>query len=279
MRKYVLGGAQFSDNYGKYVPISKKNRIQIRRLLTYANKLNITSIDLATNYSGVIERLSRSKSVNNFQISTKIQFIPAKEKSIYYSLVNDLMKLEVNNFNTIFVHNWATLNFQDKKKSLNFLKLLVEDGIAIQPGISVYETSELNNFEFDRGVVQAPLNFYNTEFINCHRALELKASGITFQARSLFHQGVLLNINQRLIHKYKDLIIFVEYCNFNEISQLEACLNVFDNQSLFTELVIGVNKMHQLKQIFEIPTILSDINTFANKFNFDKNFTDPRNWS
>ena len=189
------------------------------------------------------------------------------------------MKLKVNNFNTIFVHNWDTLSFQEKKKSSNFLKLLVEDGIAIQPGISVYETSELNNFEFDKGVVQAPLNFYNIKFINCHRALELKALGITFQARSLFHQGVLLNINPRLIHKYKDLIVFIEYCNLNEISPLEACLNVFDNQNLFTELVIGVNNMNQLKRIFETPIILSDINAFAYKFDFDKNFTDPRNWS
>ncbi len=279
MRNYILGGAQFSDNYGKYVPVHKKNKIQIQRLLTYSNKINITSIDIATNYSGAIERLSKCKLISNFQASTKIQYSVSQEKFIYDSLNDDLMMLKLNNYNTIFIHNWSELSSQEKKKSSNFLRVLIEDGIAIQPGISVYKASELNNFEFNQGVVQAPLNFYNTEFINSDHALELNNSGIKFQARSLFHQGVLLNINQKLLSKYRDLMIFYNYCKINKISHLEACLNVFDSQSLFTELVIGVNNLRQLKQIVKVPIIHRDINAFAGNYDFDENFTDPRNWS
>jgi len=278
MRNYVLGGAQFGLGYGFYQKNPELKDSQIRNLLDYSLSIGVSEIDLAQSYIGVYEKLQNQEKIASFKIATKIQYSDSGEGRIERELVSSLEKLNKSSFSRILIHNWHALNDFEKIEGLTFMNYLRDRGITEHIGVSVYETSEVISQLENVNVIQAPLNFFNTSFLDCQKSRILQDRGVEFQARSIFHQGTLLKPELIFGRFPKEVAVFRTYCDANSFTYLESALSIFDKQNLFKTLVVGVTSELQFQEIVQIGN-LQDLSINRPKnLTFPVELTDPRLW-
>jgi aryl-alcohol dehydrogenase-like predicted oxidoreductase len=279
MRNFVLGGAQLGRGYGFYEKVPELSSSRINDLLGAAIKLGIAEIDLAQNYAGVFEKLSEQPFLSQFELSTKIKYRKGNNSETIEELKTSLKKTSKEIFQNVLVHNWHELEIEDKIGSLNFLQSLKDDGICQKIGLSVYETKELIDGVEETNFIQAPLSFFNRTFLNSQKSLALQSLGVVFQARSIFHQGTLLNQGSMSELFPEELRIFTEYCSKNSLTYLEGALSVYDDQNLFTSLVVGVASEDQLREITQTRVLQGILSVPGQKSDFPIKLTDPRLWT
>jgi aryl-alcohol dehydrogenase-like predicted oxidoreductase len=276
VRNLVLGGAQFGKGYGKHIYTSEVSHLDLNSLLDYAKSNEIKQIDLAQNYESAVCNLSRTARASEFRYTTKIQYDNYGQHEIRLKLRIDLELLGVDSYQTILIHNWAELEADERISAIKFLKLLIKDGLCIEAGVSVYDTWELEFVDWIPDTIQAPLNFYNRQFLSNDIALSLRESGTKFVARSIFHQGLLLNPQFRL--KFPDLEDFFDFCAVNDFSYLRGAFSIYDTQDMFQAIVIGVASTSQLSEILVTEVTSGTGIEFPKLRLYDPNFTDPRKW-
>ncbi len=279
MRPLVLGCAQFGNGYGFYVKTPQISTEKIDEILRFALENGVTELDLAQNYGGATSNLSKQESLREFRLGTKVEYWPNTESEITKRLDSDITELGVDVFESILVHNWAQLKNNERKQSLLYLTDLRRRGITKQIGISVYETCELQNIDAELDIVQAPLSFFNTDFLQNQETIALKRLGVTFVARSVFHQGTLLNpsVLPEIFEAEKD--IFESFCIKNDYSYLQAALSIFDAQDVFTKLVIGVADSKQLAEIVNCEVKSNGSVRSEIPSHFARQLADPRKWA
>jgi len=151
-------------------------------------------------------------------------------------------------------------------------------------GCSVYDVAELRrihqNFAFD--VYQIPYNVLDRRFSESGVIKQLNLEGIKVYARSIFLQGLLLmdrkNRPDWLKTHSKALNEWDNFVHDSRRPAIELCLDfVFQNPNL-TGVVVGVDSVRQLKEIYEyvdrpsvdfgfIPSVIDDV------------LCDPRRWN
>jgi len=278
MRQLILGGAQFGDSYGKFIQVTKLPLEDLEVFLQYAFESGIHQIDLALNYVNADKNLANTRIAKSFSYSTKFSYQKGKEVEIINSLLSQRALIGIELFSIIFIHNWFELSNQDQKAAMSLLEDLVKMHLTSEVGVSVYDVHEIENIESGINVIQAPLSFINRQFLSSEKAKELSSGGVKFQARSIFHQGLLLNPSQEIKNRFPEIESFFEYCATNNLSFLQAALNVFDNQNLFSSLLIGTMDIHQLQEIVDAPILASNILEVASYLIFSTDFSDPRRW-
>lgn len=277
-RQLILGGAQFADSYGKFIPVTKLPLENLEALLQHSLECGIQEIDLALNYVNADKNLASTPIAKSFRYSTKFSYQMGKEDEIIDLLLSQRELIGIESFSTIFIHNWFQLSYRDQKAAIFLLGVLGNMNLSSKVGISVYDVDELENIESGITVIQAPLSFINRQFLSSERAKLLNSVGVKFQARSIFHQGLLLNPSKEIQERFPEMRNFLEYCALNNLSFLQAALGVFDSQNLFSSLLIGTTHVHQIKQIVDTPILISDILEKSSHLNFSSDFSDPRRW-
>lgn len=275
-RNLILGGAQFGNGYGKFVHTPKISPENIRKILECAKTRNILEIDLAQNYTGSVDNLAASDMSSQFIFSTKITFSSESQNDIISKLITDLKSLQVERFRTILIHNWSALGQAERINSVKFLKSLVSLGLCEGVGVSIYEVEEINFGTWIPDCIQAPLNFYNRDFLYDEATRILATSGTKFVARSIFHQGLLLN--PLLSSNSKAIRIFEAFCSEKKLSYLQGALSIYDSQDVFTSLTIGIADPSQLHEIVEEGRIVKDLELYPAIDSVSLEFTDPRRW-
>jgi aryl-alcohol dehydrogenase-like predicted oxidoreductase len=279
MRPLVLGSAQFGNGYGYYVKTPQISTEKIDEILRFALDCGVTELDLAQNYVGAKSNLSEQETLRDFRLGTKVEYLPDTESEISKKLDSDITELGVDMFESILVHNWAQLKNNERKQSLLYLTDLRRWGITKQIGISVYETDELQNIDTELDIVQAPLSFFNTDFLQNQETIALKHLGVIFVARSVFHQGTLLNpsVLPEIFRAEKDA--YESFCIKNDYSYLQAALSIFDAQDVFTKLVIGVADSKQLAEIVDCEVKSNSSVRGEIPSHFPRQLADPRKWA
>ncbi len=275
-RHLVLGGAQFGEGYGKFVHKPKLTLHTIERVLQLARMNEIVEIDLAQSYLNAVENLAKSSLSSMFRYSTKINYAFESQNEIVSTLYSELQTLKVSNFRTILIHNWASLDQASRQEAICFLDTLLSDGICEQIGVSLYTVEEMDFGGWVPNCIQAPLNFYNRDFLSDKVALRLASAGTKFMARSIFHQGVLLS--PHLFEELPDLFVFKKFCNENNFSNLQGAISIYDSQSLFSSLTIGINTAHELNEILREPINALNLDSFPKVSAVNPDFIDPRRW-
>lgn len=278
MRHLILGGAQFGDSYGKFIQVTKLPHENLVALLHYSYERGIQEIDLALNYVNADKNLAKTRMAKSFSYSTKFSYQMGKEDEILDLLLSQRALIGIESFSIIFIHNWFELSASERKAAISLLEVLVNMHLTSEVGISVYDLDEIENIVSGINVIQAPLSFINRQFLSSDRAKQLKSGGIEFQARSIFHQGLLLNPSPEIQEKFPEIGSFFEYCATNNFSFLQASLSVFDSQNLFSSLLIGTVDVYQLQEIIDTPILVSDILAETSYLNFSTDFSDPRRW-
>jgi aryl-alcohol dehydrogenase-like predicted oxidoreductase len=275
-RNLLLGGAQFGTGYGKHINIPELSNFELSSLLDCAKNNGIQEIDLAQSYESAVSNLAKTSSTDDFRYTTKIQYNGHLQDEILLKLRFELELLGVNSYQTVLIHNWAALDSEERNSAIKFLDLLMRDGVCLESGVSVYDTWELEFADWKPHIVQAPLNFYNRQFLYSEIALSLREAGTKFVGRSIFHQGLLLN--PQFQAKFPDLADFFNFCKVNDFSYLRGAFSIYDTQDVFEAVVIGVANTSQLSEILNIEvTPCTGIELPESRL-YDPNFKDPRKW-
>lgn len=278
MRNLILGSAQFGNGYGTYVDSPKLKKDEIYQILNQAKSIGIKYIDTALSYAGVMQKISNFSDLEFFDIGTKIQYSPQTERRVTKDLYNTLSNLSKFNFNYILIHNWATLSIGDRYLAIKYLENFKETGITLKIGISVYDTRELEDVFTPIDIVQAPLNYFNVNFLLSPKVRTMKNFGTEFHARSIFHQGLLLQPKLWPLKFSTYLTKFEKYCSEVQYSNLQAALSIYDSQSVFSRLVIGVNSRNNLREIVDCPISRQKVDLSGVNAEFPPEFIDPRLW-
>ena len=282
--KISLGTANFNSNYGiNRNNLNLKNK-DIKKILIFAEKNQIRSIDTATNYAGVEKKLGQFK-LKKFKISSKLKAISKSVNNIENIILSEiqasLKRLKIKKLEILYLHNSKDLIDKKKKfKVYEALKKAKKLNLIKKIGISVYSKNDLikiiNQFKIE--AVQLPYSLIDRRFEKIF--LLLKKKNISIQVRSIFLQGLLLqNFNEmpKYFLKFKEIKQFEEWTKKNKISKLEASINFVKNSKYINSIVIGFNNIFQLKQITQC----------FNKKKFfypkkihskDINLIDPRKW-
>lgn len=271
-----LGGAQFGKGYGKLIITPELSSYDLNSLLEYALDTGVRHIDLAQNYESAVSNISRTNYANKFRYTTKIKYEIGAEVQILDKLRYDLKLLRIGSYQSVLIHNWASLSTDVRVASVKFVESLKQAGISQEVGVSVYDTWELDFEDWIPDSVQAPLNFYNREFLSNDTARDLKALGTNFVARSIFHQGLLLNPQFKM--KFPELEEFISFCKLHNLSYIQGALSVFDTQEIFQAIVVGVASSSQLEEIVKTDLSTRHEIQFPESRVYDSLFRDPRKW-
>ncbi len=277
--RIIIGSANFTQKYGAD-PI-KVNIIENKKILKLAKKNNIYEIDTAEAYlksKNIFQNLDKK-----FNFFTK--FLPDnKWTSLEFcekKLENHFKKLNNNKIEALFLHDFKILLTKNGKKIFKNLEILKGRNYFKKIGLSIYETTCLNNltsnFNFD--IVQCPFNILDKRILTTGWFDKLKSKNIEIHARSIFLQGLLVNksiYKKNYFKKWKTFFTkWFDNLDNKNISPIDYCLSDLLNYD-FDKIIIGINNSKNLEEIINFKTI--NKNKMINFSISDKKLIDPRNW-
>ena len=227
---------------------------------------------------------------NKFCISTKINFIKKDfegnnfGKKYLRTLKKQAETIEFKKYEVIFIHNFDEIRKKDYKKLFEFMNLLKKLKITKKIGISIYNPNNLKNIKvnYSVDVVQAPINIFDRRFLSSNVINILKKKKLSLQARSIFLQGTLLNSKKIIEHfDLKKNNIFDDYhkwCADKKIDKRKSCINFIKDQKIIDSVVVGVESLNQLKQIYNDFFSKSKKHYPKNIFSNNKSLIDARRW-
>tara|TARA_B100000963_G_C22085453_1_gene434084 strand:- start:18 stop:509 length:492 start_codon:yes stop_codon:yes gene_type:complete len=122
-------------------------------------------------------------------------------------------------------------------------------------GFSIYNLKDFykikKNYKFN--ILQIPISIFNREFLDNNFKKFVKKNKIEIHARSVFLQGLLVNDFESIPNKFKKykkyFMHWERYCQKNNFSKVQACLNFVDNISFVKKIVIGFKSKKELEEI------------------------------
>ena len=126
-------------------------------------------------------------------------------------------------------------------------KLLQDKNLISKMSFTVYKPDELKYIlqYYKPDICTLPYNIFDKRFLNTGWLDNLYNLGIETHIRSAFLQGLLLsNIKDipNFFQKYSDVFSrYEQWLISNNISKLEACLNLYYKDERVSKLILGVN--------------------------------------
>jgi aryl-alcohol dehydrogenase-like predicted oxidoreductase len=284
--KIALGTANFGSQYG----ILKNKSLSIAtvgKLLSFAKKKNILTIDTAVNYIGS-EKILGNFDLSDFKIITKLPNPPKNFKNIENwinkEIEGSLKRLRIKKLYAVLIHDSNLFVNPNIDSIMKSLKKLQDKKLVQKIGISIYDLKILKKILKKYRcikIVQVPLNLFNRQLITSGWIKKLNNMNIEVHIRSIFLQGLLL-VDRKLIpkffkswmNKFKDL---ENWHIKRKLDILTTCIKFVSNNNLIHKIVIGVENLDQLKQIYKI---FNDKKrqVIPRIFSKDKKLIYPYNW-
>jgi len=278
--KIVLGTAQFGLDYGFLNTDGQVHSSEVKNILSVAKDNNITLLDTASVYGNSEETLGEI-GINNFKVVTKAVSIKLGIDNVMQTFEQSLDSLQIESVDGLLIHNIEDI--QDKEFDLLYAELnnLKQDGLIKKIGFSTYTPNQvdflLDNFDFD--LIQVPFNVFDVRLIKGGQLQALKNKNIEIHARSVFLQGVLLDLNNLPPYfstwraQFKKYLKVVDNSGF---SLLEYALNFALNTDELDKILVGVNNTNQLIDIINSSNKGSNLKAFSIN---DVDLLNPSLWS
>ena len=257
-KKFSIGTAQLGMNYGVANTKGQLSLEEMSKILSYAKKKGVNSLDTAIDY-GESERILGKLNVKHLDVTTKISNLNKCSKGIkeftLAEIKKSLYKLNRNTVNGILLHNSNDLLKDNKDRIYDALLECKHSGLCNKIGISSYSYAEVSKIikNYDIDLVQIPLNVFDRNLIYSGLLKELKAKNIEIQIRSVFLQGLLLmkrSDRNPYFNQWKTLFKnWDKWLIENEISNLEACLGFVFNEENIDKVIIGVDSYNHIVEI------------------------------
>jgi len=281
-----LGSANFGSNYG----INKKkalNNKDLKKLINYAGKNNISFIDTATSYKNSEKKIGIFNKYN-FKVITKLPLIPKKIVNVENWIINKVQescyRLKTKSLYGLLIHD--TEEFKNKKRSKKIYQAfdyLLKKKIVKKIGLSIYDPIELDLFfkEYNYQIIQIPINIFDRRLISSGWGKKLFKKDIEIFARSIFLKGLLLRDADKIPKEFsrwnKKFINFEKLVKKKKISKAEACIRFVKSFKEVKKIIFGFNNIEQLKENI----IFSNKNKILFPTNLNINsgkILDPRKW-
>lgn len=287
--KLAIGTAQFGLNYGITNQNGQLDLSEIKKILKYAKKNQIDTIDTAIAY-GASELSIGNTNIKDLKVFTKLPTISQNSDDIDFS-INSLVEQSISNLKVsklegIYFHNPLQLLSKEGKQIWDSVRKIKKDGKIKKIGVSVYSPKEIerlwNIYKFD--VIQAPFNILDRRIKTSGWLKKMNENNVEVHVRSVFLQGLLLmDPIQRniLFSKWKPTWTYMDsWLKNNNLSAIEAALGFVLSEKLIDYIIIGVESKDQLKQIVEISKRKFNPDNFPDSLGIeDLDLIEPINWS
>lgn len=263
--KFILGTAQFSENYGLFGKKKLKKK-DIFNILNLLKQKKINRLDNSSDYKGSEIKIKNFKE-KKWKISTKIKFhqkdlvINNKDhlKKIILKKINlSKKKLGIRKFEILLINNYEIFKPSLKKNIYEVLTNLKKRKFFDKFGYSIYNFKKLEKTisNFCPDVIQCPYNVFDLRLNNKKLQKIIKKNNIKIHARSVFLQGLLLcNLKYipKKFEKWESLFLKWEHwINKSNISKLDACISHVLSNNCIDKIIVGVKDIEELKQILRL---------------------------
>ena len=246
--KLVLGSAQFGMPYGIANSTGQISQDQVSKILNFASKNNINTIDTAKNYGNseiAIGKYLKKSSDSKWNIITKI----SQDRGIYDQITDSIEKLGVLP-NVVMAHNaklYSSKKFQSELQH-------VLDEFTFEIGVSVYNELEIEQVlssDLKPEVIQVPMNILDTRLYRKKIISKLHQKNIEIHARSVFLQGLFYIPTSDLDKRFFDAIPYL-----NELHKVakKYNLNLAELSLLWlislnevSKVIIGIDSINHLE--------------------------------
>lgn len=286
-QEYYLGTANFGQSYGltqSESGLSERVIAEIFESLDLAQNIHIdTSPDYGT-AELIIGKLGKSRKFME-RISTKIPQRAYKDAHLMrHSVTTSLKNLGIHEFETVLLHGLS----EDFEANLSAIEKglvqIIDNSLARSVGLSCYSESEVEiakNFLPMLTVFQVPENAVDQRILNSQKLLELFKSGNKILVRSIFLQGKLLQVEDKLTGIFDRLRPAVSdlrrVASDFDLEPLEYCLAYAKSIPWSSGIAFGVQSKDELISI--VSALNRDYPQIEfNNLKVDTNMIDPRNW-
>ena len=247
--KLCIGTVQFGLNYGI---ANKKGQVKIReikRILEYAQKNSIKSIDTAKVYGQSEESIGffLKGSIRDWNITTKINHLDIALSS---QIEDSKNKLTVKP-NTLLAHSanlFMDSNFQSEIQSIKNNYSLSSIGVSIYNEEDIYTVLKA---KIRPDVIQLPLNILDSSLYRKGLLKKLANENIEIQVRSVFLQGLFYLSDSALEESFKDVIPYLKKLKSiaadSSLTLSELSLLWLVSLKEVNKVIIGVDNVNQLK--------------------------------
>lgn len=287
-----LGTVQFGTDYGITNQSGQTPFEEVARILQFAKgKINI--LDTAPGY-GTSEKVLGENRILDFNIVTKTPHIKSETiglqelEKVENCFFQSLESLKIPSVYGLLIHNPNDMFKEGSDKLFKKISDLKQKGFVKKIGVSVYTQSDIEGLckKYNFDIVQVPLNVLDQRLVKSGTLKNLKERGIEIHARSIFLQGILLNDISVLDNRFTDIVpILKDYFSelkINEINKVEGALSFINSLKEIDQVIIGVNNLEQLKEIYHSYLKIksnSNINIDFSKYVCEReNIIDPRKW-
>lgn len=284
--KIALGTVQFGINYGVANTHGQVSQIEAKKILDYASKNGVDTIDTAIAY-GTSEVCLGKIGVKKYKVITKLPEIPNDYGNlggwVEYNVNRSLSTLGINTISALLLHRPSQLFDKDKKDLWSILVKLKNKGLVKKIGFSIYTPEELNNLcsIFKPDIVQAPYNIFDRRLEESGCLSWLSEENIEVHIRSIFLQGLLLmsqDIRPIKFNKWNNLWNDWEsWLKDNNISPLQGALSFALSDERVSKVIVGVDSLNQWKDLIYASNNISE---FPSSFHIsDSKLLNPSEWS
>lgn len=260
-KKFILGTAQFSGNYGI---LSNNISIgEIKKIFSYLKKNKMYVLDTSTEYKKADRKIGKSLK-SSWKVITKIdisKFYTKESNQIEKFIINKLNKhkknLKVKSIDTLLTHKSECLLKKRGRVIYNVLKKLKNKNYFKKFGYSIYSFNDFEKISnsLKPDIIQCPYNVFDRRLENKKILYLIKSNKIKIHVRSVFLQGLLLlnvnNIPKKLKVFRNKFQVWNNWLTLKNLDPITACLNFVLKNRNIDKIVIGVNSFRQLKQILE----------------------------
>ena len=258
LKKIVIGTANLENNYG----FSKNKLIisEFKKILKFAKKNKINSIDVAPEYKNVFNTLNEIN-LKNWNVYSKVSNIPEDinliEDYILNSVSENLKRIKIKNFKGLMIHWPWDLKRSNYKIINKSLKKLKKYKLSSEVGISLYSNYLKKNYLnlIDLDFIQCPFNLVDQSLKEKNMIKFFQRKKIKIIVRSIFFQGILLNSSLKkfnILKKYPVFLKKLEDFKKKQENLLNLNLNFIFSHKFFSNSVIGFDNSNQFIEINEI---------------------------
>lgn len=283
--KIALGTAQFGLDYGINNQRGKIPEKEVFEILYEASRSGIDTLDSAYAYGdseAVIGNFIR-ESKKDFKIVSKSPKCEIKEmESIFNS---SLEQLGINSFYGYLIHSFD--HYRKFPEIWNKLEKLKSKEKIEKIGFSLYYPSELdyileNKLNID--IIQVPYSIFDQRFAQYFQ--ELKNKDVEIHVRSIFLQGLVFRNPGELDNYFtriKEKLVNLNSLSIERNIPIAAlCLNFAALNRFVDKVVVGVDSLENLREIFSSLDYHRDVQNIESKLSLfkedDENIILPFNW-
>lgn len=286
LKKIIIGTANLENNYG----FSKNKLIisEFKKILKFAKKNKINSIDVAPEYKNVFNTLNEIN-LKNWNVYSKVSNIPEDinliEDYILNSVSENLKRIKIKNFKGLMIHWPWDLKRSNYKIINKSLKKLKKYKLSSEVGISLYSNYLKKNYLnlIDLDFIQCPFNLVDQSLKEKNMIKFFQRKKIKIIVRSIFFQGILLNSSLKkfnILKKYPVFLKKLEDFKKKQENLLNLNLNFIFSHKFFSNSVIGFDNSNQFIEINEIIEKFKYKNTvkIEELKSFNKKIINPYEW-